>query len=236
MEVVDLLQACGGELLDERGHVDAVTDQSHPTQPSADLPERPQIDVHDPVDAGALDLHDHVAQTGVVRQRIGEDGTMRLPERRRRERPLVDRCEGPRQRHPELFLGARPHLGERHRGDFVLQPLELFRDDGRQDVEARRHELSDLDHQTAEIDRQRVEAPRDDLEPARPAPGGDPLEAEPRQEQLVPPRLDEVARGEPRDAPVAGAHEGVVGHRISGMPMPPRTVGLGHPQLWARME
>ncbi len=80
MQVVDLFEARHGELLDERGHVDAVAHEGDLAQPHADLAQRAEIDVDDAVDAGALDLQHHGAHAGLVRERVGQDGPVGLPQ------------------------------------------------------------------------------------------------------------------------------------------------------------
>ena len=56
-------------------------------------------------------------------------------------------------------------------------------------------------------------------------------EPDPREKQLVPPRLHEVAGGEPHDAAVSGAHVPGVGHLVCL----PDADALGTGQSWARI-
>ena len=61
VQVVDLLQAGGGELLEKGGHVYAVVDQSDPAEPLGDAAKRREVDVDDLVDARSLHLQHDVA-------------------------------------------------------------------------------------------------------------------------------------------------------------------------------
>ena len=105
---------------------------------------------------------------------------MRLAEGCRGDGCLVEPGVGARERDAELGLRGAAYVGEGHRRDLVLQALELFRDLGRQHVEARRHELPDLDHEAAEFDREHVEPLREALHARRPGALGDRAHAEAR--------------------------------------------------------
>ncbi len=205
MQVVDLLEARLGELLHERGRVDAVGHEAHVREPAADAAERGEVDPDDVVDAGPLHLDDGAREAGVGGVDRAEDRAVRLAEGRGGDGRLVDPREGVGEGHAQLALRQRADLGEGDRGHFVLQVLELGRDLWRQHVQARRHELADLDHEPAELDGEHAEAAGEALH----APGaravGDAAQADTGQEELVPPRDREVPRGEAEDAAVAGA-------------------------------
>jgi hypothetical protein len=205
VQVVDLLEAGRGELLDEGRHVDACVDEADVAQPAANAAERGQVDLDDRVDAGPLDLDDDILETGLIREGRRELGSIRLAERRGGDRRLVEARERAGERRSELRLRKRPDGRERDDGDFVLQPFELFGDLGRQHVEARRHVLADFDHEPAEVEREPVELAGDALHAAAASALAQAAEADAGQEDLPPPGRGEVAGGEPQDAAVAGA-------------------------------
>ena len=60
---------------------------------------------------------------------------MGLAEGCRGQRYRVDEREGTLERHTQLGFGEHPDLRERHSGNLILKPLELFGDLGRQHIE-----------------------------------------------------------------------------------------------------
>ena len=172
----------------------------------------------------------------------------RAPCRPRRRRPSVARCACPsdaaamgdsvdRREHPSRGMpssasaSARMRV-ERHGRDLVLQPLELFRDLGRQHVEARRQVLADLDHQAAEVERERVEPPGETLHARGPGCARRPAQADARQHELEPPRhARDAAR---RTAGCGGSARDRPGH---SPPADWSGIGRRHPrQSCARIE
>ena len=218
VEVVDLLLARDGELLDDRGQVDVVGHEPDAVEPAGDLPERREIDRDDLLDPGTLDLHHDGVESGLGRILRREPRPIRLTEGCRGHGVRVERGVGAVEADSEFSFGERADLRERHRRHLVLQPLELFGDLRREHVQSRGHELPDLDHEPAEVDGEAVETARDPLHAPRAGARGDRGKTEARQEQLVPPRLHHVAQREPQDTAVAGAHVGGVGHQASLIP------------------
>ena len=177
VEVVDLLHARVRELLDEPGQVDVIRDDLHAVEPAGHLAQRGEVDVDDLVDPRPLDLDDDVGEPG-VRGDIGrESRPMRLTEGCRSHRHRIDRGERALERQAELCLGEHSDGREVDGRDFVLESLELFRDLGREHVEARRHELADLDHEAAERQREGMEVAGDPRQPRRAAARGEPARA-----------------------------------------------------------
>ena len=161
LKIVDLLKAREGELLDEDGHVDAIRDEAHVAEPAGDATQRTEVDVDDRVDTGTLDLHDHVEESRVGSIHLREAGAVHLTEGCRRKRGRIDERERALEGKPELPFGENPDVCEGYRGNLILQAFELSGDLGRQHIEARRHELADLDHEAAEIYRKDTETLRD---------------------------------------------------------------------------
>ena len=206
VQVVDLFEAGLGEFLDKRGHVDPVGDKFHMAEPPTHLAQGGQVDVDNRVDARALHLDDDPVEPRVGSIKRGQSGSVRLTERCRRHRRLVDRHKGSLERHAQLRFGCCANSSKSHGGDLILQPLEFFGDLGRQHVEARGHELPDLDHEATEVGRQHVKTLGEALHPFRTCALRDFHQPDAGQKQLEPPRYGQIPAGKTQNAAVAGAH------------------------------
>ena len=107
-----------------------------PVYVRADATERGQVDVDHGVDAGPLHLEHDGGEARVGRVGGPERRAVRLAERRGGDGRLGHRREDLPQGSAEFGLGQGPDAREGDGRDLVLQPLELFRDLGRQHVEA----------------------------------------------------------------------------------------------------
>jgi hypothetical protein len=137
-----------------------------------------------------------------------------LAEGCRGQRRWIDERERALELDTQLGFREGSDGRERHRRNLVLQTRELLRDLRRQHIKPRRHELPHLDHEPAKVDREHVEALRDPSQAGRPGPCCNRREPYPREKQLVPPRLHQIASREPQDPAGAGAHGPDVGDQI----------------------
>src|SRR5207249_8844705 len=100
--------------------------------------------------------------------------------------------------------------GKRLRGNFVLQPGELRRNFFRQDVDARREELSDLDEDAAHLDGEHPETGSDSMEARRTGALDDAAESDPREHPLPDDEPENGAPEEADDAAIAAGRGHVV--------------------------
>jgi hypothetical protein len=205
VEVVDLFAAGVRELFDQHGQVDVVAHDPHAAEPLRHASQGGEVDVDDLLDAGSLHLQDDVGEPGVGCIGGDEAGPVGLAEGCRCHRHRIDPVESGLEWDAELGFSQPPDRREVDRGHLILKPLELFRDLGGQHIEARRHELADLDHQSAELDSEAVEVARQPAKSGGSSSRREAGEPEPREEQLEPPRLHHVPGGETQDPAITRA-------------------------------
>ncbi len=138
MHVVDLFETRRGELFDEGGGVGPAVDEPHAREPAADAAQRGEVDLDDLLDAGPQHLDDDIGESEVGGDAGREARAVRLAERSGRDRLGLDAGERAIEWDAQLALDLLDDARERLGGHLILQPLELARDPGRQDVEARR--------------------------------------------------------------------------------------------------
>ena len=153
IEVVDFFEAGCGEFLHEAWHVGAPVDETNPTEPTGHSAECAQVDVDNCVDTGALNLDDHVCESGEFLVSGRKDCPVNLAQRGSSERLWVDPTECHVEWHAKLALGQCPNRVEGNRGHLVLQADEFVGDDWRKDIQSGRHELSELDHEPTQVKR-----------------------------------------------------------------------------------
>ena len=85
------------------------------------------------------------------RAAVAQRGAMHLSERRRRERLFVEGEKRLRQAHVQVVFDRLLHIGQRNGIDVVLQAAQGLEIGRRQQVGARREDLTQLDERRAEL-------------------------------------------------------------------------------------